>query len=873
MADNKLSLIVSFIGQDKLSGALKNLIGLGKSGDQALRGMTREAGNLRKEMKATQRAIVDAMQSGTGNIEELIAKERELAGAIAKVNSETEKQKRLNVADGQASRMTARGEQLKAKGTDNIVAGAALAAPLIIATKGAMEFSSGMVDIQQKAELTNTETAKMAANLLTLSRITRQLPEDMRSGVDVLAGFGLDPRQAMQMIGSIGRLGTAFKVDLADGAAAAYANVNNLKIPIGETSKALDIMAAGGKMGAFEVKDMARWFPALTASLQALGEKGTPAVADLTAALQVAMNTAGSADEAANNITNLLGKINSKATTQAFSKNFGMDLPAALKKFEAQGMTSMEAFAMAAKKATGGDMKKLSFVLEDRQAQMGLLALIQNMDKYREIRAKIGKGSGGTIDAAFDQRMAQDASVQWQGFMVQLQTMSIIVGTKLIPAFSPFLTEITAIMDKVGDWVDANPKLATGLAQMAAWMLVGKVALGGPQFAFGSILGPLGTVWSAFARIREVGSIAEAFPKVAQAFGALRGAAIFLAQGVQRAGLMLLTNPMVLAIVLIGAAIGIAAYLIYSNWDKIKAAFTGAYNYLSGVMSGITAFIRNNWTQIRNVMLGGIVIFMPFVAAAMLAVSLIYRNWGAISGFFRRIWSGIVSGASSAGQWVSGVWTRISGGAMAMVRTIGRIVGPFLAPFIAVQNYLSGLAGKFFNYGVNIISGLINGIVSKAGSLIGTMLNLAEQIGAKFAWALDMHSPSRVFMAMGGHITSGLGLGIAAGGQHPMRAMARVAAGVAGAGALSLAAPSMSLAAPALAALSAPARPAPALTPLSRPGGAATGQARSAAAAPGPITIHIHQQPGEDSEALAERVARLLEQRQRRAARTYADDF
>jgi membrane protease subunit (stomatin/prohibitin family) len=39
LADNKLSLIVSFTGNDKLSGAIKTLIGLGKSGDQALKGM------------------------------------------------------------------------------------------------------------------------------------------------------------------------------------------------------------------------------------------------------------------------------------------------------------------------------------------------------------------------------------------------------------------------------------------------------------------------------------------------------------------------------------------------------------------------------------------------------------------------------------------------------------------------------------------------------------------------------------------------------------------------------------------------------------------------------------------------------------------
>jgi hypothetical protein len=52
------------------------------------------------------------------------------------------------------------------------------------------------------------------------------------------------------------------KVDIADGAAAASANLQNLKVGLGDTGKALDIMAAGGNVGAFEVRDMARYFPA-----------------------------------------------------------------------------------------------------------------------------------------------------------------------------------------------------------------------------------------------------------------------------------------------------------------------------------------------------------------------------------------------------------------------------------------------------------------------------------------------------------------------------------------------------------------------------------------------------------------------------------
>jgi hypothetical protein len=87
-------------------------------------------------------------------------------------------------------------------------------------------------------------------------------------------------------------------------------------------------------------------------------------VADLTAALEIARRGAGS-EEAATNIANLLAKINSPTVTRAFAKNFGVDLPAALKAAYAQGKTPMEALAAITQKATGGDLSKLGLVVED----------------------------------------------------------------------------------------------------------------------------------------------------------------------------------------------------------------------------------------------------------------------------------------------------------------------------------------------------------------------------------------------------------------------------------------------------------------------------------------------------------------------------
>jgi hypothetical protein len=73
-------------------------------------------------------------------------------------------------------------------------------------------------------------------------------------------------------------------------------------------------------------------------------------VADLTAALEIARRGAGTSEEAATNIANLLAKINSPTVTRAFAKNFGVDLPAALKAAYAQGKTPMEAWPQSPKR-------------------------------------------------------------------------------------------------------------------------------------------------------------------------------------------------------------------------------------------------------------------------------------------------------------------------------------------------------------------------------------------------------------------------------------------------------------------------------------------------------------------------------------------
>ena len=709
---NKLSLLVSFIGADKLSGAIRNITSTSKKGSVALKAMGDESRRLKRELGDVGREL----QSATGNVTGLINRERDLARQLDFANRKMAEQKAQLTQLAAIERTTANRQRMAAdlmsSGQSDVAQGLSLAAPLILATKAAADFSTGMVDIQQKADLSDAATNRLQNTIVQAAQASRQLPENMRQAVDLLAGKGLDPRQAVLLAPAIGRLGTAFRVDLADGAAAAYANLNNLKVPISQTSAALDVMAASGNMGAFEIRDMARHFPALTAQMQALGAKGVPAVGQLSAALQVAEKGTGNADQAANNIQNLLTKINAPATVKAFEKNFGIDLPAAMKKLESQGYDTVESIAMITKQATGGDLKKLGYAFEDMQAQGALRSLIQNLDEYRTIRDKSLKSSG-VIDKAFDQRVLKDANVSWEAFKGTASTLAITLGTTLLPVMTEALSQVSTIAMAVSNWAQANPEAAATIIKLVAGLAVFKVGLGLTKIALGGIIGPFATAWGWFQKLRTLGVLAKGL-------WLLRSGAWVAGQAIMFLGRAMLANPMIALV----AGIAFAAYMIYTHWDKIKATFNGAL-----------AHIRK------------------FVA-----------NMGPIG---KAIVQGLISG--------------ILGNPMGVFNALKRIVG----------------------IGIDKIKAF-----------------------------LGIRSPSRLFMALGGHVSAGMALGIDGGRGRAVQSAERLAEGIARGGMPRLAA-----------------------------AGAASGSSgASAAAAALTLYLTINALPGQDVNELAELVIKKIEQ-------------
>ncbi|NHX33633.1 phage tail tape measure protein, partial [Escherichia coli] len=75
---------------------------------------------------------------------------------------------------------------------------------------------------------------------------------------------------------------------------------------------ALDMALKGGQEGAFELPDMAKWLAQQLSAANSVGMNGLDDFASIVAANQAVVSTAGTNDQAGNNLMNFLLKLNSR---------------------------------------------------------------------------------------------------------------------------------------------------------------------------------------------------------------------------------------------------------------------------------------------------------------------------------------------------------------------------------------------------------------------------------------------------------------------------------------------------------------------------------------------------------------------------------
>ena len=258
--------------------------------------------------------------------------------------------------------------------------------------------------------------------------------EDALGALDtMLASGAVKADTAMKLLPTLQKGATATGASTDDLAKIAISAMQQFDIGEDKIGEVLDKAVAAGQAGNFELADMARWLPQQMAAGKSAGLKGMSGFEALLVANQQARVTAGTSDEAGNNLVNLLAKLTSKETSDRFrkldikgkdGKDHGVDFIASMEAQKKKGKNSIEAFMSIMDQVIGQDgkyqalQKKLKSakkedqaqvlnemtnlvegtaigqIISDRQALMALLGIRNNVSLGKEVKESLDKSEG-----------------------------------------------------------------------------------------------------------------------------------------------------------------------------------------------------------------------------------------------------------------------------------------------------------------------------------------------------------------------------------------------------------------------------------------------------------------------------------------------
>ncbi|VVO85382.1 hypothetical protein PS903_01988 [Pseudomonas fluorescens] len=369
-----------------------------------------------------------------------------------------------------------------------------------IPAKISADYQAIIRDIAIKAGVAKTDQeAQMSRRVIQTSQDVGMGRNDVANVVNQLVGAGMELRQALEFAPVAAKFVVGQGSTGVDTAKMIFALQSNAKITDPkQLEKALEAVAFQGQAGSFEASDMARWFPELLAGMQKQGITGMDAVTQLGSMLQVQMKTAGSADEAANNLKNWMEKIGSGDVVKAY-QDAGIDYQKSLNDGIQNGMSTLEAsFGLAKKYIETTDPKKAREMAEatakinketdpakakemlanleqmlrtgdifaDMQVKSALAAYVQNKALYDQLKKDAGNASG-ILDKNLAERR-DTSSQKWNEALQAGNDALRSVGDAIRPATDALASGLTWAAKGMTSISDASPMLVMGLTGLGA---------------------------------------------------------------------------------------------------------------------------------------------------------------------------------------------------------------------------------------------------------------------------------------------------------------------------------------------------------------------------------------------------------------------
>ena len=650
----------------------------------------------------------------------------QLGQTIAKIN-----RKRSLVADLQQQKQAHYDRRRVIK--DEFWGAAGAVAGVAFPVKLAVEFESAMADVKKVVDFdTPKQFKEMEQDIL---RLTRTIPMAGTELAKITASggqLGVARKDLPKFTETIAKMSVAFDM-AADQAGDSMVKLANVyQIPIDQIGKLGDAVNHLSNSSPAKAGDIINTLGRVGGVAKQFGltEIQTTSLSNAFISLGKTPEIAGTAINGM--LTKLMTADKQGAKFQKALKNMGMESKDLKKAIKENGEQALMDFLKQVGKLPKENQMGALVDLFGLEYADDVAVLVSGLETYKKSINELKKTSKdgkpafiGSMDKEFAARSATTAN-NWQIFKNSLTEIGITAGSVLLPALNQLMTTIRPIINSFADWASKNPEVVSALVHLAAGFAALKVGglmfrfvgneLSGLMVSFRLAKALLGVDWLATV-IRFKSGIGA----LARIFGVVKTAATLLGSGLMSLGRFLLMSPIGIAL----ALLGVAAYMLYKNWDGVvggaKALWQDLSNFISGVVNSIASFFGTCWERIK-----------AFFNSGIGNISAQIINWSPL-GLFYQSFASVMS-------------------------------------WFGVQ-----LPSSFTQFGANIIQGLWNGLKSKIESVKTWFAQQAASLKQTFAGVMGIHSPSRVFRRFGGWMMEGLQIGLDKGASRPIASVANTA--------------------------------------------------------------------------------------------------
>nr|WP_277952375.1 hypothetical protein [Staphylococcus hominis] len=240
-----------------------------------------------------------------------------------------------------------------------------------------------------------------------------------------------------------------------------------------------------------------------------------------------------------------------------------------------------------------------------------------------------------------------------------------------------------------------------------------------------------------------------------------------------------------LAVSVIFTAIGA---IVSSVIQIIVGLFTAFIQLITGDFSGALQTLQNTFTNVLNTIWGAVqsifsqisnFIFASLNSILGTSISSWSQIWSSTTQFLSQIWSSVTSWfsrvASSVGngmrqawsyvvsvgsQWVSAIVNAMSNFVSSVISGFSNAVSQVQGGMQRAYNTIVNFVGHFASAGMDLMRGLVQGIMNGMKWVIDAARNVASSAVNAVRSVLNSHSPSRVMIGIGGDFGEGFRIGI-----------------------------------------------------------------------------------------------------------------